>query len=100
MDEKVTYWASVVLSALALALLIVNVAMVDSNRHLQDEVNQRQAVIQRGLTMSQVNQNLVQALAQASFKDNDSGMRQLLSSQGITVKNNAEAAKSENKERE
>jgi hypothetical protein len=92
MDEKVTYWASVVLSALALLLLVVNVAMVDSNRHLQEEVNQRQATIQRGVTLSQVNESLVQAMAQSAIKDGDSGMRQLLTAQGITLKNNGTAA--------
>ena len=58
-------------------------------RHLQDEVNQRQAAIQRGMTLSQVNQGLVQAMAEAVARDNDTGMRDLLASQGITIKSNA-----------
>src|ERR1700722_4887414 len=89
MDEKVAYWASVALGALALVLLVLNVSFINGNRALQDEVNQRQAAINRGGTLSQVNQGLVQALANSSVKDDDSQIRDLLAAQGITVKANA-----------
>ncbi len=86
MDDKVAYWASVALSALALLLLVMDIALVNGNRQLQTEVNQRQVTINNGVNLSQINQGLVQALADASVKDNDKDIRDLLAAQGITVK--------------
>ena len=97
MDEKITFWASAVFGALALVTLVLNVSFVNGNRTLQDEVNQRQALINRGATYSQVNQSLVQALAGAAVKDGDTQARDLLAAQGITVKNQADAAAAEPK---
>jgi hypothetical protein len=91
MDEKITYWASVVFGALALVLLVLNISFVNSNRVLQDEVGQRQTNITKGNTLSQVNQGLVQALANAAVKDDDRDARDLLAAQGITLKPNATA---------
>jgi len=86
MDDKVAYLASVALSALALLLLVTDISLVNSNRQLQIEVNQRQAIINNGVNLSQINQGLVQALADFSIKDNDKEIRDLLAAQGITVK--------------
>ncbi len=93
MDDKAAYWASVGLSALALLLLITNVALVNSNRNLQTEASQRQNTINNAVNLSQLNSSLVQALADASIKDNDKDIRDLLASQGITIKPKAEADK-------
>ena len=91
MDEKIAYWAAVAFGALALVLLVLNVSFINGNRAMQDEVNQRQLVINRGQTLSQVNQNLVQALANVAVKDSDTQVRDLLAAQGITLKPNAGA---------
>ncbi|MFY9287684.1 MAG: hypothetical protein WAO98_04190 [Alphaproteobacteria bacterium] len=91
MDDKVAYWASVALSALALLLLVINVALVNGNGRLTAEVNQRQATINNAVGFSQINQALVQALADASVKENDKSIKDLLNSQGITVKPKADA---------
>ena len=89
MNEKLPYWGSVGFSALALFLLVVNVSLLNSNRAAQIEVNQRQSVIATGQTLSQVNQGLVQAMAEAAVKNNDTQMRALLTAQGITLRNEA-----------
>lgn len=91
MDDKVAYWASVALAALSLLLLITNVALINSNRNLQIEVNQRAAMINNATKLSNVNQALVQALADASVAEGDKDLRDLLAGQGITIKKNAKA---------
>ena len=92
MDDKIAYWASVIFSALALLLLVLNVGLVNGNRNLQAEVNQRQLAINNGVKFGQLNQSLVQALADASIKENDKDIRDLLSAQGITIKPKTDAA--------
>jgi hypothetical protein len=91
MDEKVTYWASVAFGALALVLLVLNVSFVNGNRALQEEVSQRQATINRSPTLGQIDQGIVQALANAAIKDDDAKARDLLAAQGITIKPGAGA---------
>ena len=48
-------------------------------------------IISSGANLSQLNQSLVQALADAAVRDNDADIRALLAAQGITVKENAAA---------
>jgi len=95
MDEKTTYWASIVLGAFALVLLVINVSLINGNRHMQDEINQRQSVINGGVTLSQVNKGLVQALADVSVKNGDTEVRDLLAAQGITIKPNSKNEKTD-----
>jgi predicted Zn-dependent protease len=87
MKEKLPYWASILFSTVALVLLFVNIAITNANRALQIDVAQRQNTIVGGQQLAQVNQGLVQALAEAAFKNNDTQMRDLLATQGITLKN-------------
>jgi hypothetical protein len=86
MDDKVAYWASVTLGALALLIVVTHIVFTSSNRTLQAEVNQNQLKINSAVNLSQLNKSLVQALADASVKQNDKDIRDLLASQGITVK--------------
>jgi hypothetical protein len=92
MNEKIPYWGSVGLSAVAMVLLVVNVSLLTTNRSTQADVGNRQNTIASGQTMNQVNQALVQAMAQAAIKDNDTKMRDLLTAQGITLKTEPTAA--------
>lgn len=85
MDEKTTYWASIILGGVALFLLIVNMSLINSNRQLQDEISQRQATINGGPTLDQLNKGIVQALANIAIKDSDTDARDLLTAQGITI---------------
>ncbi|MDP9127135.1 MAG: hypothetical protein M3N08_02585 [Pseudomonadota bacterium] len=85
MDEKTTYWASIALGAVALVLLVINMSLINGNRHLQEEISQRQAAINSGVTLNQVNKGLVQALAEIAVKNSDTEARGLLAAQGITI---------------
>jgi len=98
MDTRLPYWGSVFFSVFALVLLVVNVSLANANHSAQAEIQQRQAVIAAGDKFSQLNQGIVQALAEAAVKNNDTQARELLTSQGITVKANEPApAKSDKK---
>jgi hypothetical protein len=85
MNEKVLYTTSMVLGALALIFLIANVLLIDSNRDMQQQVLDRQAKLNNGATIGQLNQNLAQALAQTAVKNDDDQIRALLKTQGITI---------------
>ena len=86
MSDKTLYWASVTLGALALLLLVANVCLISGNRSMQDQLSLRQTTINNSVTLNQLNQGLVQALAQAAVNDDDKEARDLLASQGITIK--------------
>jgi hypothetical protein len=86
--EKFAYAASVILSSLSLLLIVVTLFIVSGNRSLQAEVNKRQAAINTATSLVQLNQSLVQALAEVAVSKDDKDVRDLLSSQGITVKKN------------
>ncbi len=86
MDDKILYPAAVGLSALALLLMIITVCLVNGNRTLQGEIQGRQNAINSSVSMSQLNQNLAQALAQTAIDNNDQDIHDLLAAQGITVK--------------
>lgn len=92
-DDKIAYWVSVVLGGVSLFLLVTNVVLINCNRSLQTEISQRLATINDGVGRSQINQALVQALADASLKENDKDIRDMLNAQGITFKANKPAAK-------
>jgi hypothetical protein len=92
MDEKLAYWGSVLLSALALVLIVSNISLSNANRVAQQDVSQRQATLTEGQQISQFNQNLVQVLAEAAYKNNNLQLRDLLATQGITLKSEPNAA--------
>ncbi len=98
MDDKAAYWASIGLSALALLLLVTNIALVNSNGVLQGEINQRQTAINNAVNLSQLNNSLVQALADLSVKNDDKDIRDLLAAQGITIKPKSDAKTDATKE--
>jgi hypothetical protein len=93
--EKIAYIAACLLGLFSLLLLATDIYMAIGSRNLHEQINRNQSNLTAGQTFSQVNQNLVQALAEASVKNNDTQMKQLLASQGITVNANpsADAAK-------
>jgi hypothetical protein len=91
MNDKVFYWGSVVLGSLAVLLLVANVCLIDGNRSLQAEIGRRQGLIGNSVNLSNLNQSLVQALAQIAVDDNDQDVRELLAGQGITIKKKADA---------
>lgn len=95
MDEKLAYWGSLLLSAAALVLVVVNISLANGNRDLQRDVATRQTTINGGQQLSQLNQALAQALAEAAVKNNNLEARDLLTAQGITLRNDAGKAKTD-----
>jgi hypothetical protein len=86
MSEKIVYGIAILSGTLSLALLIADVALIEGNRQLQNDVTQRQSDIGKGASITQLNQNLIQALADAAVGSNDTAIKDLLAAQGITVK--------------
>lgn len=91
MAQKILYWSAILLSGIALILFMANTALVSRNQALQSSVSQRQTTIELFTVLNPLNQNLAQALAQSSIKNHDDALRELLSSQGISI--NTEAPK-------
>ena len=87
MKEKLAYQASVFFSVVAVVLLVVNISLANINRSKQNDVAQRQATINSGQTLAQLNQGLVRAIADQSIKNSDTQLRDLLTAQGISLKN-------------
>jgi hypothetical protein len=85
MSHKLVYGSSLALGALSLVLLFADIALIDSNRHMQENANARQADINKAASLSSINQGLVQALAEAAVNENDSAIKDLLAGQGITI---------------
>ncbi len=86
MTDKIMYWASVLFSALALLLFVANTALIKGNRNMQEDIGQRQAVINNAQNLTPLNQNLAQALAETAVKNDDKKISDLLASQGITIR--------------
>src|SRR5690242_6307299 len=79
------YWVTVGLSALALALVVGYIILVQDNRRVQVEVNQRQQFINQSLQLGRINEALVRALAAAAVSNKDDKLRDLLTEIGITI---------------
>ena len=95
MNSKLLYGISVFFGTAALLLLIANVSMILSNRSLQAQISNRGGVISQGVNASQLNQSLVQALADTVVKNNNTEIKELLAAQGITIKPVEKADKAE-----
>lgn len=85
MTDKILYWTTVGFAALAMLLFITNVTLINGNQGMQESINQRQGVINMAQNVAPLNQQLTQALAEASVKGGDESIRALLTSQGINL---------------
>jgi hypothetical protein len=72
-------------SGLSLALVVVYIVLVQDNRSVQREVNQRQQFINQSIQLGRVNEALIRALAAAAVNNNDDKLRGLLAQNGITI---------------
>jgi hypothetical protein len=73
------------LSGITLILVVVYLVLIEQNRSVQAEVNQRQQFISQSLQFSRINDGLIRALATAAVTDKDDKLRQLLAQNGITI---------------
>jgi uncharacterized protein YpmS len=79
------YWISVVLGAVTVILVIVNFFLLSNNQSNQAQVNQRQQFINQSAQLSRVRDYLVRALATEAVNKNDDKVRDMLSSEGVTL---------------
>jgi hypothetical protein len=87
-DMRTDGWLYRLLAGLAgitLVLVVVYVVLVQENRSVQAEVNQRQQFINQGIQLGRINDALIRALAAAAVDNNDDKLRELLTQNGITI---------------
>lgn len=85
MTEKILYWSTAFLAGLAFLLFVTSAGMLNANLKLQQNINQRQTVINTATNVLPLNQQLSNALYDASVKNKDKAIRTLLVSQGFTL---------------
>lgn len=93
MTDKILYWASMVSASIAFLLFVTNSCLINSNMKIQEQINQRQMVINTASKVLPLSQQLSNAIYDASVKNNDAGLRALLTSQGFTLPSKADKEK-------
>lgn len=79
------YRVIVGLSGFSLVFVVVYIILVQDNRSVQLEVNQRQQFINQSMQLGRINEALLRAIAAAAVRDNDDKLRDLLTQNGITI---------------
>ena len=79
------YWVTVGLSGLTLVLVVAYIILVQDNRSIQAEVNQRQQFINQRIQLGRINEALIHALTAAAVNNKDDKLRDLLAQSGITI---------------
>ena len=79
------YRLLVALSGITLALVVAYIVLIQDNRTVQAEVNQRQQFINQSIQLGRINDTLIRALAAAAVEHNDEKLRELLAQNGITI---------------
>jgi len=75
----------VALSGITLVLVVVYIFVIQDNRSVQSEVNQRQQFINQSIQLGRVNDALIRALAATAVSNKDDKLRDLLAQNGITI---------------
>lgn len=75
----------VALSGITLILVVVYIVVIQDNRSVQAEVNQRQQFINQSIQLGRINDALVRALAATAVSNKDDKLRDLLAQNGITI---------------
>jgi hypothetical protein len=83
--ECIPYWATVLFSAVALVMLVVNISFSSAIRAKQSDISQRQSAISSAQALVQLDQGLMRAIAEVSQKNNDSQLRAVLEAQGVSL---------------
>jgi hypothetical protein len=73
------------LSGITLVLVVVYLILIEQNRSVQAEVNQRQQFINQSIQLGRFNDALIRALATTATNDKDDKLRDLLAQNGITI---------------
>lgn len=80
------------IAVLAAILALTNIALFKSNQTVSAEYAQRGQFVQQSAQLEPLYQQIIKALAELAIKNNDTKLRDLLGSQGITITNNPSAA--------
>ena len=79
------YRLLVALSGISLVLVVVYIVVIQDDRSVQSEINQRQQFINQSIRLGRVNDALIRALATAAVSTKDDRLRDLLAQNGITI---------------
>jgi hypothetical protein len=79
------YWLVVGLSGLTLPLVVAYMVLVQDNRTVQAQANQRQQFINQSVQLGRINEALIHALATEAVNEKDDKLRDLLAQTGITI---------------
>ena len=79
------YRVALALSGLSLALAVAYIVLVQNNRSVQLDVNQRQQFINQSIQLGRINDTLIRLIAAAAASKNDAKLRELLAQNGITI---------------
>jgi len=74
-----------VLAAIAIILVLTNIALFERNRSLQAEVTARAQYIQQTTQLEILNREIVNAIANLAVRNKDDALRTLLTQQGISI---------------
>jgi len=78
MGEKFSCFAATVLGGLALVLVITNIGLSAWDNDLKRQIDERQAVINRGGGQRQLTINIARALGDIADKHNDKAIHEML----------------------
>jgi hypothetical protein len=79
------YWGAVGLAGVTLVLVVTYIVLVQENRSVQAEVNQRQQFINQSIQLGRINETLIRDLAAAAVNNKDDRLRDLLAQSGFTI---------------
>src|SRR5229473_8012414 len=85
------YRVLVALSGITLVLVVAYIILIQENRSVQAEVNQRQQFINQSIQLGRINETLIRNLAAAAVNNKDDRLRDLLTQNGITINAAGEA---------
>ena len=79
------YRLLVALSGITLILVVVYIILIQDNRSVQAEVNQRQQFINQSIQLGRISDALIRAMATTAVSNKDDKLRDLLAQNGITI---------------
>jgi len=83
--EDWVYRLLIALSGITLILVVAYIVVIQDNRSIQAEVNQRQQFINQSIQLGRFNDTLIRALAAAAVDGKDDKLRELLARNGVTI---------------
>lgn len=78
------HWLLTLVAVVIVGLVLINNVLLHANRDAQGELAQRQQEINQGAVFGRLGDQLFRALAAQAANTNDTQIRDLLASQGIT----------------